>query len=368
MSEKDIKKANLKFAAINPYYVTNIVNGCEKVMKDDGYVIWGDNNRYPQYIYSLFNDVTEIRTIVKGFANFVTGEEITTAYLPWKEQVNKKGDTLEDIVLNCGLDLGLYEGFAINVIRNKIGGIAEIYYIDFKKLRSDKDNEFFFYTDDWDKSYGRVKTTKYPKFRADSTEYSSIYYYKNSHNTVYPQSPIAGDTAVAAETARSIARFHLNSIKNGFSSNVIINFNAGVPDDELKEEIEKNLNEKFGGEENAGRMMVSFNDTKDNEVTVSSISAEDFGDRYNALSKSVKQEIFTAFRAHPVLFGLPTDGTGFNDQDFQEAFKLYNKTVVLPAQKTIKKAFEIILGSKDVVQIVPFEIDWTEDADKEIVK
>ena len=35
-----------------------------------------------------------------------------------------------------------------------------------------------------------------------------------------------------------INEFHLNSISNGFSGSYIVNFNNGVPNDQIKDEIE----------------------------------------------------------------------------------------------------------------------------------
>lgn len=352
-------KSKFAFYAIDNSYVTNIVSAEEKDIQGKDFVEWGSYNKYPQYIWNLSQDVTLLRTIINGIADYVVGENVSISHIAWQDQVNGNGDTVEDIIKNLAQDYARYGGFAINVIRNKMGGIAEIHYIDLKNLRSDKNNEFFYYSEDWNKSYGRVKYNTYPKFRVDGKEYSSIYYYKNNKNTVYPTAFIAGDGAVAAETEKSINEFHLNSIKNGFSSNVIINFNNGQPDDESKKELEKNVTEKFTGESNAGRIMLSFNNGKENEVTVSKIEAADFGDRYQALAKATKQEIYSAYRAHPVLFGLPTEGTGFNDQDINECYKLFSMTVILPIQKIIKSAFEKILGEKEVVVFTPFQIDWT---------
>lgn len=46
------------------------------------------------------------------------------------------------------LDLLVFGGFAIQVIRNMAGGIAEVYALDFMKVRSDEKNEIFYYCDD----------------------------------------------------------------------------------------------------------------------------------------------------------------------------------------------------------------------------
>lgn len=367
MEEKD-NKIKFAFAAINPYVVSNIPSAKVEENKGTEFAIWGTQNRYPQYVYGLSQEVTLLRTIINGIGDYVVGSNIVMNYAPWALQVNGLGETVEDLVKSLAQDYARYNGFALNVIRNKRGGIAEIHYIDFKNLRSDKKGEFFFYSEDWDKSYGRVKATKYPKFRPESTEYSSIYYYKNNRNSVYPTTPIDGDAAVAAETAKAIQRYHLNSIKNGFSSSAIINFNNGIPDDPTKEEVEKNLNEKFAGEENAGRLMVAFNNGKDNEVTVAKLDVENFKERYEELAKSCKQELYSAYRAQPILFGLPAENLGFNSQDISEAWKLFNTTVILPIQKVIKSAFEKILGQKEVITIDPFDIDFSEDANTELVK
>lgn len=368
MDNVERKPVKVSFAALNPYLATNIVSSKEEDVKGKDFIVWGERNLYPQYLWKLSQEVTVLRTIINAIADYTVGENVRIKHLTWAESVNKDGDTAEEIVRNCALDLARYGGFALNVVRNKAGQVAAVYYLDFKDIRSDKKNKVFYYSEDWDKQYGRVKYTTYNAFDPEGRDVNSIYYYKNSKSTTYPIPRLAGDAAIAAETERNISEFHLNSLKNGFSSNVIINFNNGQPTDEEKEEIERNLCEKFGGFQNAGRIMASFNDSKEQMVTVSKIDAADFGDRYNALAKSTKQDIYSAFQAHPVLFGLPTEGTGFNDQDFKEAFKLFNKTVILPMQKVIKQAFEKILGKKEIVSFEPFNIDWTDEGEVETVK
>ena len=134
------KQKKLAFAAIDKQYTTNIVSSKEKVQKGLEYVIWGTKNSYPQYISDLADEVTVLRTVINGIADYVCGENIMIGHTPWQEQVNGKGDTVEDVVRNLALDLARYGGFALNVIRNKMGSIAEVYYIDLKNLRSDNLN------------------------------------------------------------------------------------------------------------------------------------------------------------------------------------------------------------------------------------
>ena len=137
-----------------------------------------------------------------------------------------------------------------------------------------------------------------------------------------------------------------------------MNFNNGVPEDEIKEEIEKAFNEKFCGTQNAGRFMLSWNDDKDHAVNIESLDMNNFGEQYTALAERAREELFIAFRATPNLFGLPTQTTGFNQQEYDAAFKLYNKTIVKPIQKTIIRTLEDITGIENCVEIEQFKIDF----------
>lgn len=115
--------------------------------------------------------------------------------------------------------------------------------------------------------------------------------------------------------------------------------------------------DKFCGVENSGRPMLSFNSNKDSETTVTKIEADQFIDKYNTLAERSQQEIFTSFRATPNLFGIPTKTTGFSEQEYNEAYKLYNRTVIYPIQKKIKIAMNKIFNSKNSITIIPFDLN-----------
>ena len=102
--------------------------------------------------------------------------------------------------------------------------------------------------------------------------------------------------------------------------------------------------------------MFSWNDTKENATEVVEFKVEDFGERYKALAESVRQQIFTAFRAYPNLFGIPTS-TGFSMEEFEQSWKLYNRTHVRPVQRIICDAYDRIYGATGVLTIKPFSLN-----------
>lgn len=357
------KQTNVKFLAIDQFVTSNIIAPTETFIKDKSFVGWGEMNNYPEYIEELYQNVSTLHSIIDGTTDYICGDRVISNIINFQDKVNSKGDTPEDLISWIAKDLVKYNGFALNIIKNKLGTPAEIYYLDFKKIRSNKEGTKFYYSEDWGKSYGRVKYVEYDSFLSEEgkTKGSTIYYFKNDINRVYP-TPIYSASVIACETESKISQFHLNNIANSFASNYIINFNNGRPSDEIQEEIEMEVYDKFCGVENSGRPMLSFNDSKDAETTVEKIEADSFADKYNALTNRTRQEIFTAFRCSPILFGIDQEKTGFNANEYAEAFRLFNKTVVEPFQKKIIRAFDKIFNIQDSIIIEPFTINF----DKEI--
>lgn len=321
------------------------------------YVQWGKDNQYPEYLYGLFNDVSSLKTIIEGTADYVCGNDVTCNVKGFDVEVNTKGDTMRELVRLLARDYLIYGGFAIQIIRNKVGDIRELYYVDFRYLRSSKKNEVFWYSEEFSKKYVRSnKTVVYPKFIKENRDItSSILYVTNEKSKTYPTPRYSGSIK-ACEIERNIDTYHLSSLENGFGGSYILNFLNGIPTDEMKSEIEKNVNEKFCGSSNAGRILINFANGKDNATTLDKLEVQDFGEKYKAAAERAKNQIFTAFRAIPQLFGDMTAATGFNSQEFTESFKVFNRTVCQPIQQTICDSIDKIFNNKNSIEITPFSL------------
>ena len=160
--------------------------------------------------------------------------------------------------------------------------------------------------------------------------------------------------------------FHLGNITRGFMGSYMLNFNNGVPTDEMKDEIERSFTEKFAGHQNAGRVVFSWNRDKDAATTIEKIDIEDFGEKYNTLAKHSRTQIFAAFRANANLFGIPTENNGFNSEEYEASFSLFNRTMIRPVQMQIIDMFDAVAGRKDSLYIEPFTLkSEAEEAESE---
>ena len=373
--QNNSRRSAFSFAAIDSYLETNIVSPVEKVLAGRDIVEWGTRNAYPDYLLDLYNNVPTLRSIINGNIDYVAGDDVTIMPLQEEftnQEMNRRGDTIREQVKDIAKDFEIYGGFALQVIRNLAGDVAEVYYIDMRYLRTNKEGDVFYYSEKWGKS-SRTDMVVYPAFlpkleweklsdEERNRHASSILFVKNVHTQVYP-APLYAASVKACEIERLIDEFHLSDINNHFVSSAIINFNNGDPGQEIKSEIERGFNEKFCGASNGGRVAFSWNPNKESATDIVEFKMEDFGERYKALSQHSRTQIFTSFRAIPLLFGLTSEAnTGFSTEEFEQSFKLYNRTQIQPVQRLICDAYDKIYGQRGVLTIRPFSLGGdTED-------
>lgn len=318
------------------------------------YVRFGKDNMYPDFLLQCYDECATLQSIINGIADYIAGAGMTDQD---KENlvVNTAGDTLLTLAKKATLDYLIFGAFAINVLRNRRHEVSELYYLDVRKVRLNEDGDTAYVRNRWSTG-GKMLT--YPVFRAvDLTQNSSVFYFKVPRSRGTYGLPMWSAATKDVRTSIEISTYHLSSILNNFAPSAIVNFNNGVPTQEVKEEIERKLNKKFSGASNAARLLVSFNDSKDNAVTLERMTEDNFDKKYEALSKSVRENIFIAFRAHPQLFGADPERQGFNSVEYEQTFKLFKETVVSPLQSEIEKAFAAI-GGRYAFQFKEFTIDF----------
>ena len=324
-------------------------DGKETVRSGYDYVSWGKDNRFPNDLYDMYQNSAILQSVINGTADYVFGSGVISAF----DVVNDKYETLEDVVKRCVFDLLIFGGFAVQLMY-KGGKVEAMYWLDFQKCRKSEDEKKIYYSDDWGK-YAK-KALEYNAWTPDTDKGTCIFYYKG-HKTrgIYPV-PMYIGALKSVKISTEISNFHLNNITKGFASNAVISFNNGEPDEDTKARIEKDVKEKFCGTDNAGSFLLLFNDSKDNACEIAKIQDDKFDLKYDALAKSVKEDIFIAFRATPTLFGLPNENNGFSKQEYLESFELYNKTVVVPLQKDVERAFK---SFGFVIKFKTFNLDDT---------
>lgn len=329
----------------------------EKRVSGKDYVFYGEDNKFPQYIWSLYLRSAILQGIVNGTCDFVSGNGVISN-LPL-QTINNEGDELEDLIRKIAVDYNIFGGFCFQVIKDYNGSIKELYWLDMQNVRLNEEGDKAYYCEKWNQ-YGS-KAIEYEVWDPKRNQSNFVVYYKGHISRgLYPIPRFVGALA-AIETSTEIGKFHLNNILNNLSSSAIINFNNGEPTEEEKKRIEEKLNDKFGGASNAGKTMVVFNNNKESAVTVERLSEDNFDKKFETLAKSTREEIFIAHRATPALFGLNPENNGFSKAEFLEAFELYEKTVVRPIQNDIKRVFDKLFNMENAIMFNRFTLEDSEN-------
>ena len=332
--------------------------------KNAPYVKWGEDNNFPDYLFELFKNSSQMAAIILQMKNYVLGNGITSNF--YLKIVNRKLETFENFIDKLVFDYLLYGGFAFQIIKNKLNQIAELNHIDFKYIRVDEDETKVFFSKDWSK--GRRTPLVYDRWDVNSNSSNSVFYYKGQlTRECYPM-PFYISCLTSLEISTQIGDFHLNNLLNGFSPSCIINFNNGSNiSEDVQDEIEDAVKEKFCGTENASKILLSFNDDLTHKTTFERLADDGMIDKYNNLQQTTEKDIFRAFRMNKLLLGDGSDNTGFNKQAYLESFALYNKSVIEPIQREIEGVLDISLG-KGSVKFNKFELDWGADEDQDTSK
>lgn len=336
-------KEQLNFAIIeNRTKVIPVLKETKLVGKK--YVGYGEDNRYPEYLFSLYQNSTILQSVINGIIDYAIGQGVNGLFLT--EQVNRDGETWDDICKNLFLDFMVTNGFAFQVLRDAEDRISEIYWLDVSNVRLSDDGKTGFYDENIN-GWG-VKPKELPIFDPKKKQKSSIFYYNGGSRGLYPIPRWSG-AIKAVETSCEISNYHLKSILNNFSPSAIISFNNGVPDKATQDAMEKKINKKFVGSDNVNRFILSFSESGENATTVQKIDSDSADQKFHTLKDSITEEIFIAFRATPALFGMNPENTGFSKTEFLESFQLFSKTVIEPLQKTFVKVFDKVFDAKDTL-------------------
>ena len=315
------------------------------------YVSYGKNNLYPDYLWRLYTQCPTHQSIIDGKVDYILGNGISGGDKP----VNSKGETLMDVVAKIALDQQIFGGFSFQVIYNNAGRVAEIYWSDFSKWRTNKEVTQLFWNDSWQAS--GAKPIPYAVFDADATKKTSQVFYNRglTCRSIYPlPSYIAATDAL--ETEIEIQSYHLNGIRNNFSVSAIINMNNGVPEEEARKVQERKIQDKFCGSNAAAKLLISWNDNKDVAMTVDRLEEDNLDKKFQQLSKDTQRNIFISHRVtSPSLFGVLPENTGFSKQEYEESFSVFNRTVIKPQQDEIIRALTRIFP-KESISFEPFSL------------
>jgi predicted transcriptional regulator len=322
-----------------------------KENKAKGFVTFGADNLYPDFLIELFNKSPKHNAIVSAKASYVAGigtevfgsntEEIAKAEAKLKN-INAY-ETYEELKAKVAYDAELFNGFAVEVIWNKAKTApSEFYHIPFKDIRKGLEGDYV-YCADW--TDNKAEKIHYQPYNPITRESKQIYYcqFYRPGQGEYPLPDYVGALKYI-EVDTEISNYYLNSIKNGFTAQTHIQLFKGYPSAEEARQTARRFKENYQGTDNAGGLIIQYNDPTEKESVINNLQPSDFDKQFDLLNKTVQQEIFVAHKVNsPMLFGVRVEGQLGGRSELIEAYEMFHHAYIEPRQQKIDDTFAYLL-------------------------
>ena len=337
---------------------------------------YGQDNLYPQFVIEMWNKSAILRTGLLAKITAVKGNGLE-AVEPGNEEVLYNAnpeETWNDVWAKVVQDYEIFGGYALNVIWNNAGTeIAEIYHVDFSKVRSGvltKENdrvEYYWVSSDWSRyKKPEWRPRMYHRYAPDlAQEYPSqiLYYFDHNPGQIFYGLPtwISAGTDVMSDV--EISSYHCSHLKQGLTPSMIINMNNGDPGPIERQQIFEEIASSFSGTENAGKFFLSFNQSKDTQTEIQAIQPVG-DDYYIQLEQRISSRILSALRiTNPKIAGLYLDSAGGIKNTTRDEmivdYELFKQQVIVPDTKILIKTMNRIfkmMGGTGELKVIPISL------------
>ena len=372
---------------------------------------WGTHynkaNQAPQVLAQLAllspthgSAIERTRFMIQGLG--LDLQALTEQNIDLLEQINKYGESFEDLHEVWSADMALYRGMAALVYWNRKGQIAQIESIPFQNVRvgrvedgeivnyvvsnmfgntaADTNYEITYSVPPFNPAKFKEKLAKDGVNSEELKEQSVqlIYLYKRGVNPsflgdFYPIPDYFGCMdSVLTEIEIGVADKSL--LDNGMGGKYMVSFYENGQTNEEKDEYVNATRQAFAGASNNGGIITTFtplHSEKDLRPVISKLDPIE-ADTYEVLSQRVKQDIITAHQIPAILLEYNYGG-GFNNraEELKAAFDTYQKTKISSYQTFLTKIYNKMLkymGIDGKISVVPFSLDYnnTETQENEV--
>ena len=331
----------------------------EKKGIDGGYIKYGENNDYPEYIVDLYNKSSKHSAIIKSKVHYITGngwsgQPDAQAFIDNANRV----ESLDDLTRKVSLDIEIFGGSYMEVIWDLAGNLAELWHCDYTKIRTNKDNTQYWYKEDWKDN--KVKPEVIAAFNPKNPTGKQILYIKEYR----PNIGIYGLPSYFAalnyiESDIEVSKHILGNAQTGFSASKLITLPNGEPNDEEKRNVDNRIRKTYSGADGKKYMIAFVNDISRKPVIddlgTSDLTKEDFG----KIDELIQTNIFSGHQVTtPSIMGIAEAGKLGTRTEMRDGYEIFKNTYVNAKQMHLESVFNMLAKLKGVqseIKIIPTE-------------
>ena len=338
---------------------------------------FGDDNLYPQTLRNIIAASSTGSECAERYANFIEGNGFKDIRFS-EYVVNRKGDTVDDILALVCPDVGDFDGMSLHVNYNIFGEICELNYVPFENCRLLEEDSNGYVAKiavhpDW--SGKKTRAGKPLQVKKENIDFIDVFnprkevvlaqieaaggieYYKGQilwlsggGKNVYPRSR-ADRVVTEMSTDEGLANVKFRNVRcNFFASGMIItkkgtsaiklDDNGNPIEDENEDTGFSDTIIQLQGDTNAGKLLeVTLNSDEEKPEFVD-LSSKNYDKEFSVTDASVVERIYSAYGQEP-WYCIRIGKVGFSGDILEDAFEYYN-SIVSKQQRMIERAFQKI--------------------------
>lgn len=334
------------------------------------WVLWGQNNDFYDYLRDCYLNSTTNNAVINGLVKLAFGDGL-------KFDDAQRSIKLENVLSQAELRRVLLQFYITNKFAAQVEyymkddkrdiekGVRKIFFTPAKEIgigKKDDDGEItcYYVSKNWaEKQNKKYRPKQVPAFGCGGEEDEiEIYLWQLEIDNDEYFCPVMYQGCLQyCESEIEVSNYHLNHILNGFAIGGIINFNNGAGTPETRRQITRDLVRSKAGSGNAGKQFITFNESSENAVTVSSYDIPDPHKQYEFIDTKCEKKILLAHNVtSPLLFGIrdTSGGLGSNANEIREAYEIMREMTLEPIRQAFLQGLEPLLLECGIAQLPKF--------------
>ena len=360
----------------NQFREVELIEPVETVARE-GWVKWGKDNLYPQFLVSLFYNSPIQGGVINSKVTYITSGGLVYDGVENWDDINKNGRskyTLDELSEMYAFDQELSNGYYIKCKFDKLNDTWQLEHLPFELMRTNEAGNIFYYSENWgtNNQNDKTKFKSYTSFfnRTSETTECVLYVHMKAKQYRlegkaltcghYPIPSYSGGID-AILTDIEINYFRYSEVVNGYKGGSVLSLNNGIPQttDEqngIIDSLKLNATDK----RKQGGIAVTFSDGTDRAPSILQMNGNDLDKRYLSTETNLMQKIMISHSViNPKLFGV-MQTTSMFDASLQEDFQLFNSTYARFRQKNISESLTYVLqtlnGITGVITFAEYEL------------
>jgi hypothetical protein len=308
-----------------------------------GYVLFGNDNLYPQLLNQLYY-MSPLHSSIVNFTckatvggGYELGLNSKTAqdkvdYFTWENKL-RLSKTIEATTLDLILHKRVY--FIVNSSKGTSVRVAP------EKVRTNKDKSVYFICDDWSR---QINIRPIKPYHVTCKDKEQLY--------VYETYSVGQDIyALPSYTSASnwifldgdMSNLHKANIQNSIFPSFALMFPKKFQNDEEKRDI-KNTVEKAKGSSEAGKVIVFSAQGKEFLPEIAPIPTNQNDKLFIETDEQINLKICQAHTIDPMLMGVRVSGKLGGGSDIKQSYIIWEKNTVLPLREEVQNIYNDLLA------------------------